>query len=677
MRASRPFAIAGLAASLVVVPFASPAFAQQAQPAMASAQQKVDINVFYEPLAEHGTWVEHPDYKYVWVPKGMDASWRPYQEGRWLWTDAGWYWESGEPFAWATYHYGRWGYDPDYGWFWVPGDTWAPAWVTWRRGGGQIGWAPIAPQGAGYAMGVPKRYDAPVAESWVVVRENDILAEDLALRAEPVSELSVWWDSGPQVYEPVYDNGIVVTRFIDGPEIARVTRTEVVTRQVVQVNRYDQEFIDSGGTRIGIYRPTITQITAASIPVPARVVRTVNADQRVTIRQYARDGFIGAGPSAALLGALGVEQRRDLRQARWRGDEQAYRRDIQQFQERERDAIARERQEAQRDQRAFEERRRDGIQQRMRRQQQALQQREQRAGEVMQRLNVQPTAAPAQAPNAAAPNAPAPNAATPGAPPPNASSAPGAAAPTPAPNAAQTPAAPTAPAGQPPNAQARTPQAAPNADNTGSTGRPDARTPPPPPQSAPPPQGAARETPAGQRQQPGAPPPPSEARRNQPGDDAPNRNQPPSNRDPKRDGRQDDAPSRADRPQQPQTPQAERTPDRTQQQRPNPGDRGPDQPRPAQAERPPQAPPQAQQPQRQQEPQRPASSEQRSAPQQPSQPSPRQSQSDGPRPGPQAAPPAAAQKPQGGGDRAGGSGGGGGPNGGGGGGGGDAPQQGR
>src|SRR5262249_49228579 len=31
-------------------------------------------------------------------------------------------------------------------WVWVPAVQWAPAWVTWREGGGYIGWAPLPPE---------------------------------------------------------------------------------------------------------------------------------------------------------------------------------------------------------------------------------------------------------------------------------------------------------------------------------------------------------------------------------------------------------------------------------------------------------------------------------------------------------------------------------------------------
>lgn len=102
---------------------------------------------FYEPLGPSGTWVEVGNYGRCWHPAHVVAEWRPYCDGTWVWTDCGWYWESDEPWAWACYHYGTWVDDPAVGWVWVPGIEWAPAWVSWRVGGGHIGWAPCAPVG--------------------------------------------------------------------------------------------------------------------------------------------------------------------------------------------------------------------------------------------------------------------------------------------------------------------------------------------------------------------------------------------------------------------------------------------------------------------------------------------------------------------------------------------------
>ncbi|HEX5218704.1 MAG TPA: DUF6600 domain-containing protein [Verrucomicrobiae bacterium] len=100
---------------------------------------------FYEPLSPYGRWVVVPGYGYSWVPARVETDWRPYSDGYWQRTDAGWYWVSEEPWGWATYHYGRWDWHAQFGWFWVPQTQWAPAWVAWREGGGYVGWAPLRP----------------------------------------------------------------------------------------------------------------------------------------------------------------------------------------------------------------------------------------------------------------------------------------------------------------------------------------------------------------------------------------------------------------------------------------------------------------------------------------------------------------------------------------------------
>jgi len=102
---------------------------------------------FYEPLAPHGVWLEAGPYGHCWRPSHVAVEWRPYSHGQWVWTDCGWYWASDEPWAWACYHYGSWFHHPVHSWIWVPGIDWAPAWVSWRMGGGYCGWAPLAPHG--------------------------------------------------------------------------------------------------------------------------------------------------------------------------------------------------------------------------------------------------------------------------------------------------------------------------------------------------------------------------------------------------------------------------------------------------------------------------------------------------------------------------------------------------
>jgi hypothetical protein len=79
-------------------------------------------STFYRKLEPYGVWRETSSYGYVWQPREAERShsWRPYSNGRWIYTDAGWTWISEEPFGWATYHYGRWTRLRNIGWIWVP-----------------------------------------------------------------------------------------------------------------------------------------------------------------------------------------------------------------------------------------------------------------------------------------------------------------------------------------------------------------------------------------------------------------------------------------------------------------------------------------------------------------------------------------------------------------------------
>ena len=117
----------------------------------AEAETEVSLNFFYDNLSPYGAWIDVADYGYCFQPSVAvsNSDWRPYADGYWAYTDAGWTWVSYEDFGWATYHYGRWADLDSYGWVWVPGYEWGPAWVSWRTGGDYVGWAPLPPQPGG------------------------------------------------------------------------------------------------------------------------------------------------------------------------------------------------------------------------------------------------------------------------------------------------------------------------------------------------------------------------------------------------------------------------------------------------------------------------------------------------------------------------------------------------
>ena len=130
---------------------ATPAMAESAATptiAFTSDTENGSYSTFYRKLEPYGDWMEAGDYGYVFQPRqaAQSRDWRPYTNGHWVYTDAGWTWISDEQFGWATYHYGRWIRLRSVGWVWVPGEQWAPAWVSWRKGNDFVGWAPLPPE---------------------------------------------------------------------------------------------------------------------------------------------------------------------------------------------------------------------------------------------------------------------------------------------------------------------------------------------------------------------------------------------------------------------------------------------------------------------------------------------------------------------------------------------------
>jgi hypothetical protein len=124
----------------------------------------VNYDSFHTQLAPYGTWVEEPGYGPCWRPTvaAFDLNWHPYgDEGHWVYTDEGWYWQSDYPWGGVAFHYGRWFRD-SVGWVWLPGYDYAPAWVSWRRGDTYCGWAPLPP-GAVFRAGVGLEFGGRLA----------------------------------------------------------------------------------------------------------------------------------------------------------------------------------------------------------------------------------------------------------------------------------------------------------------------------------------------------------------------------------------------------------------------------------------------------------------------------------------------------------------------------------
>lgn len=118
-----------------------------------TSEPAVNFDYFQQQLSPYGSWINVPGYGECWQPYGIAYGWRPYYDnGYWVYTDAGLYWQS--DYAWGAipFHYGRWAYVGGYGWVWAPAYEYGPAWVFWRHSGDYVGWAPL-PYGAVYVDG--------------------------------------------------------------------------------------------------------------------------------------------------------------------------------------------------------------------------------------------------------------------------------------------------------------------------------------------------------------------------------------------------------------------------------------------------------------------------------------------------------------------------------------------
>ncbi len=146
----------------------------------------ITLETFESALAGYGGWLETARHGVAWRPTAPAPGWRPYLEGSWQWTQEGWFWTSDEPWAWATYHYGRWVLDAQYSWLWVPGFEWAPAWVDWRVGEGLIGWAPLSPRAETMRASM---------DHWTFVRASAFLSPRVGTAAESPIRLGRNWAS--------------------------------------------------------------------------------------------------------------------------------------------------------------------------------------------------------------------------------------------------------------------------------------------------------------------------------------------------------------------------------------------------------------------------------------------------------------------------------------------------
>ncbi len=247
-----------------------------ATPQDASAQHaSVNFQVFYDALSPYGSWVQSPEYGYVWVPD-VDAGFSPYAtNGHWILTDDGWTWVSDYPWGWATFHYGRWYTDATYGPMWVPDNEWGPGWVSWRSSGEYYGWAPILP-GISISIAYSSRYNVP-DNQWRFVRCRDFGRADIHnYYVSPTTNTTIIRNT--IVLNNVHvDNRRSVT-YNAGPgrsDVEKRTGRPITPLVVKESNRPGQHVITKG--QLQIYRPQVQKVAPSGPrPAPAKVEELKN-----------------------------------------------------------------------------------------------------------------------------------------------------------------------------------------------------------------------------------------------------------------------------------------------------------------------------------------------------------------------------------------------------------------
>jgi hypothetical protein len=240
--------------------------------------EEVAVNIFYEELAPYGTWLWLEGYGRVWQPHGVPPGWRPYTDGRWVFTDAGWTWVSDWEWGWAPFHYGRWLPSPAYGWVWVPGTVWGPAWVVWHHGAGWVGWAPLPPavvwEPAGRLSIIHvERHIHP--SHFCFVRERDILAPRVHRHIVPHAENTRLVHVTKNVTNYTVINERVVNQSIRADSVERAAKQPVPRLRIVETDarqgvRKGQVKDQEGQVRL--FRPTIGRATPDT-DVPKSITR--------------------------------------------------------------------------------------------------------------------------------------------------------------------------------------------------------------------------------------------------------------------------------------------------------------------------------------------------------------------------------------------------------------------
>src|SRR2546426_571173 len=197
------------------------------------------VNYFYSELAPYGSWVDLEGVGWCWQPSAVvvNRGWRPYCDGgHWVYTDAGWFWQSEYSWGWAPFHYGRWQLHPRCGWVWTPDTVWGPSWVVWRNYGDYCGWAPLPPRavfevGFGWRFnGVHVGFDFDFglhADHFTFIGIHDFNDRDLRHRRLPATEVTRIYNHTTIINNYTVNKTTIVNRGLPVERVASVARTPV------------------------------------------------------------------------------------------------------------------------------------------------------------------------------------------------------------------------------------------------------------------------------------------------------------------------------------------------------------------------------------------------------------------------------------------------------------------
>ncbi len=237
------------------------------QKSFAQVSVGVSMQVFYDNLSPYGTWIDYPNYGYVWMPIGLEGFSPYYSNGYWSYADVGWTWVSDYPWGWAPFHYGRWMLDPFYGWVWVPDYYWAPSWVVWRSGGGYCGWAAMAP---GMNVSITS-YNIP-REQWVFVDQKYMGNKNISTYYGPRSSNEKYF-SNTSVEKNTFNGKNRNTTYFAGPNKEVIEKASGKTISPMTIKESEKPGQKVSGNELAIYRPVVKPNTRdEKKPAPSKVV---------------------------------------------------------------------------------------------------------------------------------------------------------------------------------------------------------------------------------------------------------------------------------------------------------------------------------------------------------------------------------------------------------------------